>query len=186
MMRLACAFAIAAGMAAASGTQVISNANADDKHDHPKPKALSGTEALAPFKALAGEWTGKMDMGDKGSFDVRAVYKVTSNGSAVVETLGPDTPFEMVTVIHPDGDKLVLTHYCASGNQPRMKTAPKPGTDKVKFKFTDITNLKSPTTTHMHDVTYTFVSKDQLKADWTHFENGKAGGHAVFDLKRKK
>ena len=48
----------------------------------------------------------------KDAHEATVTYKVTSGGSAVVETIGPGTEHEMVTVIHPDGDDLMLTHYC--------------------------------------------------------------------------
>jgi hypothetical protein len=92
------------------------------------------------------------------------VYRVTSGGSAVVETLFPNTDHEMVTVIHPDGEDLLLTHYCMVGNQPQMKA---PGTSagkEVAFKFVRATNLKSADDMHMHDVTYTFVDNDTLRS----------------------
>ncbi len=38
----------------------------------------------------------------------------------------------------------------------------------------------------MHEVTFTFVSKDTLRAEWTHFNDGKDAGRVVFELKRKK
>ena len=92
----------------------------------------------------------------------------------------------MVTVIHQDGDDLALTHYCALGNQPHMKTKRKTDGDKIAFKFASASNLKSEKEMHMHDVTYTFVDKDTLKAEWTHYDDGKPAGSAVFELKRKK
>jgi hypothetical protein len=111
---------------------------------------------------------------------------VTSNGSAVVETIGPGTDHEMVTVIHPDGDELMLTHYCAIGNQPRMKAPGKADGNKVAFAFVGATNMKSDKDMHMHNVTFTFVDKDTLKAEWTHYMDGKAAAPTVFEMKRKK
>ena len=81
--------------------------------------------------------------------EVRVVYKVTSGGSVVVETIAPGTEHEMITVIHPDGDSLLLTHYCMLGNQPHMKAKPKSGENpkagenKVAFEFVKATNLAS-------------------------------------------
>jgi hypothetical protein len=37
---------------------------------------------------------------------------------------------------------------------------------------------------HMHNVTYTFVDKDTIKAEWTHYMDGKEGGSVVFEAKR--
>ena len=81
--------------------------------------ALASDAATARFdhlKALAGQWT---MIGGDGS--VAVTYRVTAGGSAVIETLFPGAAYEMVTVYTIDDGALVLTHYCAEGNQPRMK-----------------------------------------------------------------
>jgi hypothetical protein len=141
--------------------------------------------ALEQFAQLAGEWMGKGSHGDM-QHDMHVVYKVTSGGSAVVETIAPGTDHEMVTVIHPDGDSLLLTHYCMLGNQPQMKANPKAGDKKVAFEFVKATNLTSDKDMYMHDVTFTFIDKDNLKTEWTNYNEGKPAGKAIFELKRKK
>jgi hypothetical protein len=148
-------------------------------------KAQDKNGALEQFKQLAGEWVGKGKHGDV-DHEARIVYKVTSGGSAVVETIDPGGEHEMITVIHEDGDAILLTHYCMLGNQPQMKATPKAGDKKVAFEFVKATNLKSDGDMHMHSVTFTFVDKDTLKTEWTHYNEGKEAGKAVFELKRKK
>src|SRR5262249_22737357 len=100
-------------------------------------KGPANNEALERFKQLAGEWIGKGPHGE-----MRIVYKVTSGGSAVMETIDPGTDHEMVSMIHADGPALLLTHYCMLGNQPHMKAMPKPGDSKIAFEFVKVTNLK--------------------------------------------
>jgi hypothetical protein len=153
-----------------------------DKKDHAKDTAKHAR--FEQFKQLAGEWVGKEQ--GKAGFDVHVKYKVTAGGSAVVETLFPGTDHEMVTVIHPDGDDLILTHYCMLGNQPQMKASGKGDGNKVDFKFLRATNLKSEKDMHMHDVSFTFVNKDTLRSEWINFKDGKAADRVVFELKRKK
>lgn len=153
---------------------------------HAQPdKKTPRAPALEPFRKLAGEWLGTGAHGDM-KFDARVVYKITSGGTAVVETLDPGGDHEMVSVIHPDGDALVLTHYCMIGNQPTMKATPKPGEKKVAFEFVKATNMKSDKDMHMRSVTFTFVDDDTLRTEWTNFKDGKEAGKAVFELKRKK
>jgi hypothetical protein len=159
-------------------------AHAGDDQKHSQPAAVN-CPALDPFKSLAGKWVGKMGTGSE-SHDAVVTYKVTSNGSAVVETIDPGGAHEMVTVIHPDGDELVLTHYCAIGNQPRMKASGKSDGKNVKFAFVDATNLKSPNDMHMHDVAFEFVDKDTIKTTWRNFLDGKPHETATFVLKRAK
>jgi hypothetical protein len=161
---------------------VLAAPAADDKKDAPKEGTADAK--LAAFKQLAGDWVGKGP--DDAGKEVRVNYKVTAGGSAVVETIGPGTDHEMVTVIHKDGDNLVLTHYCMLGNQPRMKADGKGDDKKVAFKFTSGTNMKSDKEMHMHNVTFTFVDKDTLKAEWASYADGKESATAVFDVKRKK
>ena len=63
------------------------------------------------------------------------MIKVTAAGSAVHETIFPGTGHEMVSMYHADGKDLIMTHYCALGNQPRMKLDPKSSVDKGEFRF---------------------------------------------------
>jgi len=152
-----------------------------------EPAKGSGKDArLEQFKQLAGEWVGKEITEGKEGNEVHVKYRVTANGSTVVETLFPDTEHEMITTIHRDGDDLVLKHYCALGNQPHMKASGKGDGKKVAFEFTHASNLKSEKDMHMHEVTFTFVDKDTLKTEWTHYKDGKPSGKVLFELKRKK
>ncbi len=157
---------------------------ASDEH-HKAAKADS--PGFERFKQLAGEWVGKSDKLEHGAEGgMRIVFKVTSAGSAVEETMGPGTEHEMINMIHPDGDDIVLTHYCAVGNQPEMKAPDKIDGNDVAFKFVRGGNMKSTDEMHMHNVTYTFVDKDTLRTKWVNYDGGKPAGEIVFELKRKK
>ena len=146
--------------------------------------AKGDSPAFEQFKQLAGEWVGASDKpGHEGG---GAVFKVTSAGSAVEETMMPGTPYEMVNMIHPDGDDIVLTHYCAEGNQPEMKAPGKLEGKDIAFQFVRGGNMKSINDSHMHSVTYTFVDKDNFKTKWVNYEDGKPAGTVVFEYKRKK
>src|SRR5205085_8616140 len=121
-------------------------------------KVQPASAGLERFAQLAGEWVGTGTHGDI-EHEARVVYKVTSGGSAVVETIDPGGDHEMITVIHPDGDSLLLTHYCMLGNQPQMRAKPKTGDKTVAFEFVKATNMKSDKEMHMRTAKYTFVDK---------------------------
>ena len=92
---------------------------AADRQDRTRPWARPG-----PRSRRSRRWRapGCMRMNSGQPTDqVVSTYRVTAAGSAVMEVLFPGTDHEMVTVYHQDGDDLILTHYCAAGNQPRMK-----------------------------------------------------------------
>ncbi|MEW6249345.1 MAG: hypothetical protein AB1716_01760 [Planctomycetota bacterium] len=177
-----------------AGAVLAGLAAAQEKKGDQEPRARPEPDArLEQFRKLAGEWKGKTN--ETSAAEQRVQYKVTGAGSAVVETLFPGTPHEMVTVIHYDNDDLLLTHYCAAGNQPRMKaeklapaaagqTAPP---KSVKFTFMDGTNMRSPNDAHMHAVTYTFVDPDHVRAEWTFYRDGQpAPEPTVFEFERVK
>jgi len=138
----------------------------------PAPAGGPGPPALERFKALAGEWVAAEDgeMARKG--DLVARYAVTAGGSAVVETVFPGSPHEMVTVYHADGEDLVLTHYCMEGNQPRMR-ARAAGGPRIDFAFDGGTNVDPGRDRHMHSAWFEFVGPDEIRNQWTELAEGK-------------
>jgi hypothetical protein len=135
-------------------------------------------KGFATIKSLAGSWEGKASNGET----VKENYRITSNGSAVMsEIIGHD---DMITMFHLDGDRLLMTHYCGAGNQPRMKASASPDGKTITFDFIDATNLASPQDGHMHHVVY-IIDGDRLLEDWYFLKDGK-DIHEHFDLQRKK
>ena len=131
-----------------------------------------GAAALDRFKALEGEWVAAEDgeMAKKGALVAR--YAVTASGSAVVETVFPGTPHEMVTLYHAEGQDLVLTHYCINGNQPRMR-ARNAAPPRIAFDFDGGANVDPRRGRHMHSAVFEFVGPDELKNAWTEHADGK-------------
>jgi len=138
------------------------------------------TPLFDQLKKLEGAWTS-----DSKDHPADVTYKVSSGGSVLVETMAMGNHAEMITMYHPDGDGLALTHYCMLGNQPRMKAAKdqKPGV--IKFEGDGGTNMK-PEDKHMHTLTVTFVDEDHVKQDWTLFDGGKEQTVVTINLVRKK
>lgn len=136
--------------------------------------------AFEQIKKLEGTWEG-MDQ----DHPAKVTYRVSSGGSIVLESMSMANHAEMITVYHPDGDDLVLTHYCMLGNQPRMKAekGQKPGA--LRFTFDGGANIK-PSDKHMHSLTVTFVDADHLKQEWALFEGGKEQMVVTINLARKK
>jgi hypothetical protein len=141
-------------------------------------------EGLDRLKALQGDWIDVDGVfGEKGK--VAVTYRVTGAGTTVVETFPVGTPYEMTTVYHLDGDRLVLTHYCTSNTQPRMTSKGLQG-NKVAFEFSGGTNIDPATTSHMHGATIEFVSADEIKGTWVNWKDGKSDHGATFRVVRKK
>jgi hypothetical protein len=143
-----------------------------------------GAAALARLKGLAGEWRGHILTPD--GPPVTVVYSVTGGGSTVEEKLFPGTEHEMVSMYYLDGVDLVLTHYCAGGNQPRMKQVPSSDATELRFDFTGGANIDPARTPHMHGGRLFFRGPDRLDTEWANWENGKQSGAHKFFLERVK
>ena len=145
------------------------------------PAQSAEARAFDALKALQGTWEGKMSDGTVATTSFRA----TAGGSAVLQMIGEGTDMEMPTLYHLDGERLMATHYCAAQNQPRMVLEPGQDPAKaLKFKFLDVTNLKTPDAGHMNKVAFYFVDRDHMRQEWTYLENGKEKSE-VFELVRK-
>jgi hypothetical protein len=151
----------------------------------PAPEGKAKNAAFERLKKLTGTWTGKADHGGQLA-DVTVLYKVTAAGSTVIETLFAGTDHEMITMYTLDGDKLMLTHYCSAGNQPRMKAEKSDDPKKIAFKFVDGANLNPAEDTHMHEGTIEWLDDEHIKAEWVGYHKGKPIGAAKFDLRRQK
>ena len=148
------------------------------------PASNPAKTAFERLKSLAGQWEGTVSRSDTGPA-VKVIYRVTSNGSVVLETLFPGTDHEMMTVYHLDGSDLVLTHYCAMGNQPRMRLSAESTADRMVFEFTGGSNVRPDKDVHMHSGQIQFEGADTLVAEWDVYQNGKRIDSNKFFLKRK-
>lgn len=150
-----------------------------------EPTTPSNT-ALAWLKGLSGTWRGKAEWsgGRTGSNEMTAVYAVSGNGTAVVENLEVGGVTLMTSVYHEDGSDLRMTHYCAAGNQPRLKaTGIDPAKKIVRFKMVDITGRQGPGTGHVDEVELRFPDDDHVTILFT-FVGGKVPSVERVDLMR--
>ncbi len=140
--------------------------------------------AFERLKGLAGQWQGRVGDREKGP-EAKVNYQVTAAGNTVMETLFPGTRHEMVTMYYLEDGKLVLTHYCAAGNQPQMALTRKSTPDTLDFNFIGGANIRSRRDGHMHAARIRFVGTEELEAEWDYFSDGKKADTKKFFLKRK-
>lgn len=152
-------------------------------HDHAHPPAKAAPTMLDAFRPLAGTWESEKD----GKVETMITSKMSASDSVLVETMFPGSPHEMVNMYHLDGDALVVTHYCAIGNQPRMrcKGAKSPGV--YEFTFDAGTNIK-PGELYMGKLTVTIHDQDKVTQEWISLKDGKEALEQTvkFTMTRKK
>jgi hypothetical protein len=119
------------------------------------------------LKGMEGNWAGKNQQGQP----LEVTFRLTSGGSALMSEIHGHGPENMVTMIHMDGDRLLLTHYCGAGNQPRMKVIAADA-KSVSFEFVDGTNI-GPGDGHMQQVTFTQPDANHHIEEWVFLDHGK-------------
>src|SRR5689334_19755011 len=113
---------------------------ADDKSATAKLPPAPTNAGLEKLKKLAGTWV-VADSDGKPTDTVQSIIRVTSGGSAVHETIFPGQPHEMISVYTAEGSNVLLTHFCALGNQPRMKAEASSPSNQLVFRFAGGGNL---------------------------------------------
>jgi len=144
--------------------------------------AFAQSDAQKTFehlKALSGHWEGKASNGK----DLKVDFRTISGGSAVMsEILGDE---DMVTMFHMDNDRVMATHYCGAGNQPRMVASASPDGKTIAFSFVDGTNISGPRSGHMDRLVITIPDANHHIEDWTFVDNGNEMKEH-FELARSK
>jgi hypothetical protein len=144
--------------------------------------ALGQTDAQRSFnelKSLTGSWEGKNSMGQS----VQVSYRMTAGGSALMSEITGHGE-TMISMFNFDGpNRLLLTHYCTVGNQPRMLASPSIDGKIIAFNFVDATNLDSPEAGHMDHVVIAVLDPNHHTEEWVFADHGKVIKE-FFDLKR--
>lgn len=143
---------------------------------------VAETDAHKTFdqlKGMEGNWVGKNAKG----VPLQVTFRMTAGGTALMNEIRGEGKENMITMFHMDGDRLLMTHYCSAGNQPRMKVIAADG-KSVSFEFVDGTNI-GPGDGHMQRVTFTQSDADHHVEEWVFAGNGKEMKE-LFTLERVK
>jgi hypothetical protein len=155
----------------------------------------TGVDAHAAFdrlKAMEGTWVGSAHgddaeaEGNEEHNNSKHVFAVSAAGTVVMETMMPGTEHEMINMYHLDGDELVLTHYCAGGNQPTMRLdRAHSSADALSFDFTGGTNLDPAKDVHIHSAKILFEGNGQVQSNWYSYSGGEQAGEMSITLARQ-
>jgi hypothetical protein len=132
------------------------------------------------LRTLAGSWQGKASDG----MAVQVFFRETSNGSALMSEISGHE--DMISMFHMDGDRLMMTHYCGAGNQPRMVGKMSPDGKSITFDFLDATNVLPSQPGHMEHLVINLSDPTHHTESWEFAANGGQKMHEVFDLQRVK
>ena len=137
-------------------------------------------KVLDRFKSMVGTWEGKSAKGQTSE----VTYRLMADGTAVMADSHMVSE-DMTSLFYVDGDRLLMTHFCPSGNQPRMVATISPDLKTVFFDFLDATNLPGPQAGHMHRAVYLFSDAEHYSEEWTWKQEGKEANFH-YEMQRKK
>jgi hypothetical protein len=147
---------------------------------------ISAQKSFDQLKSLAGSWEGK----DSNGRPLRVSFRDIARGSALMSEIQKEghsgVMFNMISMIHLDGpNRLILTHYCSDGTQPRMAATTSPDGKTITFDFFDITNVATSDATYARRLIFTIVDASHHTEDWT-FGAGPGKEKDLFELHRTK
>jgi hypothetical protein len=137
----------------------------------------SGTEAFKQLGNLVGTWSGRTSSG--GAHTV--TFRYTAAQSVLVETWTLGSGRESMTLYALDGDRLLATHYCPQGNQPRLEYT---GVDKAgrrQFRFRDGSNLHVKGRSHQQAFWIKLQEDGTFERGETYVDNDAASSDAAED-----
>lgn len=137
-------------------------------------------KVLERFKSMVGTWEGKSPTGDTSE----VTYQLEAGGTTVMADMRMSSE-SMVSMYYVDGNQLLMTHFCPSNNQPRMRAIISPDLKTVTFDFLGATNLAGPQAGHMHRAVFLFSDAEHYTEEWT-WKKGDKDLKFHFEMQRKK
>lgn len=120
--------------------------------------ATPAEAAYARLLTLAGRWE---SVSAKGTV-IRLTFEPIARASALVERYEAGSTVTQ-TVYHLDGERLLLTHYCAQGNQSRLVATLGVAGGTIPFTFLDVTNLSGADASRMVGCEFVFDDADHFR-----------------------
>ena len=118
---------------------------------------------------------------------VEVSFKVMGNGSSVVSEINSHKHSDsMVSVFHLDKDRLLITHYCGAGNQPRMQATTSPDGKTITFDFVDGTNILPSQIGYMQKLIVSIADSGHHSEKWVLKTTDGKEMTENFELERKK
>jgi len=133
----------------------------------PPGDTASGREIFARLGKLIGSWSGTTASGRTHAVN----FRYTAAGTVLVETWTLGAGRESMTLYALDGERLLATHYCPQGNQPRLEYSGTDAAGRAQFRFIDGTNLHVAGHSHQQAFWIRIDNEQAFSRSETYVEN---------------
>ena len=144
-------------------------------------EVASAEEGLDRLGGLVGTW--EIVDSDK---DFRIEFDLVAGDSVLVETWYSGTTKRSLTLYHLDGERLMATHYCPQGNQPRLVAKPSSDSARLSFEYFDATNLEDPAASHQHSLSFDFSDPSGIVKRSETYRQGEKEEASTLLLERRQ
>ncbi len=141
-------------------------------------------DAFERLQTLTGTW--KVKGKEDSKFSIQ--FELTANKTVLVETWMRGEKKHSYTMYHLDNDKLLATHYCPQGNQPRLRLSKTsnttPNATSLTFNFHDATNIKGPNHSRQHSLGFELTENENQIVRKESYLSGKGENFSSLNLVR--
>lgn len=119
---------------------------------------LAATRSHAAFEkllSLEGTWKVKSS-----TADFRIIFEAISGNTVLLETWMVGSSKHSITVYHLDDDRVIATHYCPQGNQPRLELDSEWAAGQLDFTYFDATGMEDADEPHQHNLSFSLNETD--------------------------
>lgn len=150
------------------------------------PQAFGGetSDAFSSLRRLAGSWKIEHPKSAREK-ELRILFQVIAADSVVVETFVRNKSQPTQTMYHRDGSRLIATHYCAQGNQPRLQLSRQSTPQQLEFEYLDATNLESNSQSHLIHLSFDLSDAQHVRREEVYSGDGQTDTTA-YSLVRTK
>ncbi|ANU07564.1 hypothetical protein [Paraurantiacibacter namhicola] len=135
--------------------------------------------AEAQFAQIAS-WEGRWEVAGTDALEI--VFTSTARGTVMIERWETAAGLHSMTVYHLDGERVIATHYCPQGNQPRLASLPEVG-GRIEFAFHDVTGLDEGES-HASSLAFVPQQDGSLKRTETYTDLDGPGSPSTYVLTR--
>lgn len=143
-----------------------------------------GDAAFEMLKQRLGTWVTAGPDGEP-TDEVMSELRLTAGGSAIIETMFPGQPHEMISMYHVEDGHLHMVHYCVLKNRPHLVAHRGASKNELVWQCGPNDPAGKDGAAHMGRGVVRYIGLDRISSDWNKIEHGEVAETMHFELVRK-